>query len=436
MDMITVERQLEIATARFAHHVLNSPDSPLKDPLITAIGHNKKLYTHTSVIYNLAAIATEYKIKDNESLEPLRRPPWYRHNGIINIRELGQAKNHCDAQSVRASFEKQIKQDSNKNAKLIFTDGSVNEDGRSGSGIYIMEANKEATYIRVRISDNSSSTQAELIAIRKALSWAVDNKIPEQEIIIYTDSQTSLRNIQNYKPWSNIRITQDIQDLIELLHGIGKTVTLNWIPSHIGIPGNEIADSIAKEACHADSIDVRIDRTKKQIMTHIKNKAFMFYSVQCIIHANKENIIEKIIDKDPNRIIHRLWHENIVSQSKPPETEFQNIRETIAISRMRMGNVYNPYESKQICNRCQISTFSWPHYLAECPATRKQRYNLNILSNLETNNLDELASNIIINDAKVKYTNIKKLLREVPLEHGFRNVTHQPVTRTIEDVIS
>lgn len=40
----------------------------------------------------------------------------------------------------------------------------------------------------------------------------------------------------------------EIKEIIFLLHHKGEEVTLAWIPSHMGIPGNKKADSLEKLA--------------------------------------------------------------------------------------------------------------------------------------------------------------------------------------------
>jgi ribonuclease HI len=38
--------------------------------------------------------------------------------------------------------------------------------------------------------------------------------------------------------------------IIKLLNGQGKTIAFQWVPSHVGIHGNETADLLAKKEPH------------------------------------------------------------------------------------------------------------------------------------------------------------------------------------------
>ncbi|WP_411016840.1 ribonuclease H family protein, partial [Salmonella sp. s51944] len=64
--------------------------------------------------------------------------------------------------------------------------------------------------------------------------------------VICSDSKSVLQAIKNNN-WKNPFICQILQK-IDLLYNSNKEITLFWIPSHIGISGNDKADSAAKKA--------------------------------------------------------------------------------------------------------------------------------------------------------------------------------------------
>ena len=44
----------------------------------------------------------------------------------------------------------------------------------------------------------------------------------------------------------------------DLLHSINSQITVVWIPSHIGITGNERADQLANMGCKGQHIDIHV----------------------------------------------------------------------------------------------------------------------------------------------------------------------------------
>ncbi|XP_055932087.1 uncharacterized protein LOC129962366 [Argiope bruennichi] len=129
-------------------------------------------------------------------------------------------------------------------ALVIYTDGSKMEDDRTGSGVFI-NSNDSEVRISIQTPYNCSVFRSEIIAIVTALNYAqtTDNNC----IRILTDSRNA---IQYFKNWSEIFNIPD-QEIMKLLCEIGLNtpINLHWIPSHVGIHGNEISDVLAKNGC-------------------------------------------------------------------------------------------------------------------------------------------------------------------------------------------
>ncbi|GFU71305.1 putative RNA-directed DNA polymerase from transposon BS [Trichonephila clavipes] len=127
-----------------------------------------------------------------------------------------------------------IKQSSLK----IYIDGSRGEKGISGSGVYIPTPSG-ALEFKIKNPNYCSVLRSELIAIRRGLQCAAHLEDRFQEIWILTDSRASIQHLAN---WDDIG-HQTSLDILSLLHDLssGHSIHFQWIPSHVGIEGNERA---------------------------------------------------------------------------------------------------------------------------------------------------------------------------------------------------
>ena len=118
----------------------------------------------------------------------------------------------------------------------IYTDGSKVED-KVGCA-YISGSHHE----KVHLHDGSSIFTAE----SKAIDMALDNVMNislDNKFVIFSDSLSVLESL-NHTSSKNPKI----QNVIEKHHEFSKTkgILFCWLPSHVGIKGNEAADIKAK----------------------------------------------------------------------------------------------------------------------------------------------------------------------------------------------
>ena len=125
----------------------------------------------------------------------------------------------------------------------IYTDASITSSGRAGIGCYI-QSNSVTLEIEeaARITDGVTILSAEMTAIKSAF-----DKIQLLEnttcikFAVFTDSLNTIALFSAGQCQSRPNL---FVELMILLHGIKSQVVLVWIPSHIGIPGNERADKL------------------------------------------------------------------------------------------------------------------------------------------------------------------------------------------------
>ncbi|GFX50993.1 putative RNA-directed DNA polymerase from transposon BS [Trichonephila clavipes] len=145
----------------------------------------------------------------------------------------------------------------------IYTDGSRGEKGISGSEVYIPTPSR-ALEFKIKNPNYCSAVRSELIAIRRGLQCAaqLDNRF--QEIWFSNDSRASIQHLAN---WGDIG-DQTSLDILSLLHDLssGHSIHFQWIPSHVGIEGNERADFLARTAA-VEGVSPRGNLTFSEIST-------------------------------------------------------------------------------------------------------------------------------------------------------------------------
>ncbi|GIY68081.1 uncharacterized protein CDAR_452981 [Caerostris darwini] len=114
--------------------------------------------------------------------------------------------------------------------------------------------NIEQHHIIGRLSDEATVFMAELKSIETAIEYAISSHFSQVKII--SDSRSVLQAVQNinndYPP---------IRKIKALIAHSDTRFELIWTRSHIGVVGNEIADSYAKEATTKEDVDFHLNTT-------------------------------------------------------------------------------------------------------------------------------------------------------------------------------
>ena len=90
----------------------------------------------------------------------------------------------------------------------------------------------------------------ELFAINQVLHWLILNQpiTVNQDVVILTDSMSGMRALGNHHKRSYSSASNQIVSLANILKDNLKSLTIQWVPSHVGVCGNEKADDLAKSA--------------------------------------------------------------------------------------------------------------------------------------------------------------------------------------------
>ncbi|XP_066157746.1 uncharacterized protein [Euwallacea fornicatus] len=170
-------------------------------------------------------------------------PPWSRIPPDFHLSLHQYSKRDSPAILLIRSFQQII--DSFAPDSILYTDASKSKEGVGWA----------VTSARDLVASSSLPEMCgiytgELFAIYRAMKvMNGDNKT----FAIYSDSLGALQEIKD--PYSSNPLIQNIQDDIHILSTNHCKIHLVWIPSHIGIAGNELADSSAGNAARSRVIE-------------------------------------------------------------------------------------------------------------------------------------------------------------------------------------
>jgi ribonuclease HI len=268
---------------------------------------------------------------------PMEIPPWTILN-IVTCQEMYQFKKSiCSSAQLRVQFRDHLTD--HEQSFVIYTDGSKTSDGVGYAAV------GENVDISRRIQPFASIFTAELSAIYDSLG--ICDHVPQESITIITDSKSAIQSINNYN--NNNPLVQNIQSRISALN---KPVHLCWVPAHVGVPGNEQADTAARDVITASDIqDIPIPRSDFKALVKSKTK-----------HRWKEKW-EAI---DSNKLREITDSTKLLPNVTSPNREWERALTRLRVGHSRLTHGYlmeggNPPE----CDIC-ILPLTIKHILTEC----------------------------------------------------------------------
>lgn len=292
-----------------------------------------------------------------------RKPPWTHICPKIDL-TLTQHDKHSDPLKMKTEFNL-LKDSSYRQHRIIFTDGSkIPETGETGAGIYFPKFRN----ISVTLSHHLSIFTAELTAIKLAITAiqvAEAQNPTTQKYLIATDSLSSLQALQNQSSQRQDLVYSILLSLTECFKK-GLQIDLLWVPAHIGIAGNEKADTLAKVASTGENTTcLKFCQTKIPVPISPAEKIVaikMAVREQWKVTYHKEvRGTRKLLSSTPS--------------NKPVQIPGTR-KEQALLARMRLGGERNLHKQNNTICQCGQNTVNTYHLLLECDLNHNHRTEL------------------------------------------------------------
>lgn len=263
-------------------------------------------------------------------------------------------KNNCSETALRQSalFTMNGKY---RDRPRVFTDASRYEN-TCAIGVYI-EFSK--TRIAEKLQNPTSIMTAELLAIQKATELLEQMEV--MNAVIFTDSKSSCETLLRSKNAKYRSVPEE-----EILQRCSRfRIAVQWIPSHVGLGGNEIADTLAKEGLNREQVvdnKILLDDAYLQLKEISMKESNDWYSEYSQEKGKKFFAIQDTFQAKP------WFHKTTLNKD-----------EVRTLNRILAGHDYSKYwlhkmkiEEDECCYLCQEPETA-EHLILHCPRFNNSR---------------------------------------------------------------
>ncbi|XP_075721849.1 uncharacterized protein LOC142765160 [Rhipicephalus microplus] len=172
---------------------------------------------------------------------PVAPPPPHHQPPEVHLHLDGVTKRRTPAAALQQAAVSKLEQQLAGRLQ-VFTDGSVMPDGSAAAACVIPS---RAISRQCRLPFPASSTAAELAGLHLVADLLAED-VPAQPVAVLCDSKAALQTLANHR---RAGLTGSLlATKYRALAAAGTSVSFHWLPSHVGIAGNEEADTLSKAA--------------------------------------------------------------------------------------------------------------------------------------------------------------------------------------------
>ena len=140
---------------------------------------------------------------------------------------------------------------------ILYSDGSKNEQlNKVGAGVFYTTNFVKNQSFSWNLESGVEVFDAELFAIEQAFKIAWQNKqLNTDKVWIFSDSQAAIKRLKKSNLKAGQYYVQSIKNWTKKFQDIAIQLHLEWVPGHMNIRGNELADKAAKKGTELQYIN-------------------------------------------------------------------------------------------------------------------------------------------------------------------------------------